>query len=128
MRKAKGTIVSPTHQEIENIAHMGEFHATMVNASHLHHPIADHLRKMAKLIRDLAAENQRLTTSPYPGGHRVMADIYHRDSTGEMILEISGAINDCSFACRHTAPGNTAPEDVPALEHLYPENTPNDPA
>ena len=47
------------------------------------------------------------------------ARVYFRNSTQEWVLEISGAINDCHFTNRHTCPKDTAPEDVPALEHLY---------
>jgi len=47
------------------------------------------------------------------------AVIWFRQSTQEWVLEISGAINDTSFVNRHTAPKETAPEDVAGLGHLY---------
>ena len=52
-------------------------------------------------------------------GWPVEAKIYKRRD--EWVLELSGAINDCAFTCRHTQPGYLQPEDVAGLPSLYSE-------
>lgn len=47
------------------------------------------------------------------------ACVWFRESTGEWVLEIAGAINDTSLTCRHTQPGHLAPEEVPGLPALH---------
>lgn len=47
------------------------------------------------------------------------ACVWFRESTGEWVLEIAGAINDTSISCRHPQPGDLAPEDVPGLPALH---------
>lgn len=54
-------------------------------------------------------------------GWPVEATIYKRRD--EWVLELSGAINDCAFTCRHTQPGYLQPEDVAGLPSLYSEGT-----
>ncbi len=51
-------------------------------------------------------------------GFPIEGQVWFRDSTQEWILELYGTINDCSFTCRHTAPKDTNPEDVPGLGFL----------
>lgn len=58
---------------------------------------------------------EEVTQAEYP----LQARLWRRDSTEEWVLEISGAINDCSFTCRHTEPLSTAPEDAVGLPTLY---------
>lgn len=47
------------------------------------------------------------------------ACVWFRESTREWVLEIAGEINDTSLSCRHTQPGDLAPEDVPGLPALH---------
>lgn len=47
------------------------------------------------------------------------ACVWFRKSTGEWVLEIAGEINDTSLSCRHTQPGDLAPEEVPGLPALH---------
>jgi hypothetical protein len=47
------------------------------------------------------------------------ACVWFRDSTGEWVLELAGAINETSLTCRHTQPGDLAPEEVPGLPALH---------
>jgi hypothetical protein len=47
------------------------------------------------------------------------ACVWFRESTGEWILEVDGVINDTHLSCRHTQPGDLAPEEVPGLPDLH---------
>jgi len=47
------------------------------------------------------------------------ACVWLRESTGEWVLEIAGAINDTSLVCRHPQPGDISPEEVPGLPALH---------
>ncbi len=47
------------------------------------------------------------------------ACVWLRESTGEWVLEIAGAINETALCCRHPQPGDLAPEDVPGLPALH---------
>lgn len=47
------------------------------------------------------------------------ARVWFRESTGEWVLELEGAINDAYLTCRHAQPGELAPEEVPGLPALH---------
>jgi hypothetical protein len=47
------------------------------------------------------------------------AQVWFRESTGEWVLELEGAINDTHLTCQHTQPGDLAPEEVPGLPALH---------
>lgn len=59
-------------------------------------------------------------TDPSAGhGYPLDARVWFRESTGEWVLELEGAINDTHLTCRHTQPGDLAPEEVPGLPTLH---------
>lgn len=52
-------------------------------------------------------------------GYPLDARVWFRESTGEWVLELEGAINDTHLTCQHTQPGDLAPEEVPGLPALH---------
>jgi hypothetical protein len=52
-------------------------------------------------------------------GYPLDARVWFRESTGEWVLELEGAINDTHLTCRHPQPGELAPEEVPGLPALH---------
>lgn len=52
-------------------------------------------------------------------GYPLDARVWFRESTGEWVLELEGAINDTYLTCRHTQPGELTPEEVPGLPALH---------
>lgn len=59
-------------------------------------------------------------TDPSAGhGYPLDARVWFRESTGEWVLELEGAVNDTHLTCRHTQPGYLAPEEVPGLPALH---------
>lgn len=71
---------------------------------------------------DLRADLTGLIRRPFGYSGPVFpldACVWFRESTGEWVLEIAGAINDTSLSCRHTQPGDLAPEEVPGLPALH---------
>lgn len=71
---------------------------------------------------DLRADLPRVIRRPFGYSGTVFpldACVWFRESTGEWVLEIAGAINDTSLVSRHTQPGDLSPEDVPGLPALH---------
>lgn len=70
--------------------------------------------------RAFLAEVQRPgTPSAADRSYPLDARVWFRQSTGEWVLEVSGEIDDTHLICRHTQPGDLAPEQVPGLPALH---------
>lgn len=75
------------------------------------------LRNIRKPVIDEVAEADPVDEGPER--FDLKAQVWFRESTEEWVLELSGAIDDCFFTSRHTAPKRTRPENVAGLSHLY---------
>lgn len=84
----------------------------------------DEIRELCDTILELLPRDEfgnmaETPTDSILKSYPLEACVWFRESTKEWVLEISGTINDTNLLCRHTQPGDIAPEDVPGLCKLY---------